>query len=178
MAEISSETHHVLDQRININYLPYAQRLPLGWVILGQVCLGNAHITDNVNVKKTFILPNGRPSLLEPCESKLKISENLFQRTLQDEKLGMSMDDKAFLQIMDSSFTKDGDGHWVAPLPFREDRPRLPDNREQALRRAKTLDLSLPRNPMKREHVQEFMRKILDRGHAEPAPQLSIDQER
>lgn len=57
----------------------------------------------------------------------------------------------------------------VAPLPFRDDRPRLPNNRGQALRRVKTLNLSLLRNRMKREHVQEFMR-ILECVHAEPAP--------
>ncbi|XP_062610110.1 uncharacterized protein LOC134271902 [Saccostrea cucullata] len=170
--------HHVLDQRISVDHSPYAQRLPLGWVILGPVCLGNAHLTDSVNVKKTFILPNGRPSLLEPCESKLSLKEDPFLRTSQDEKLGLSIEDKAFLQIMDSGFKKDTDGHWTAPLPFREDRPRLPDNRDHALRRAKTLDLGLLRNPLKREHVQEFMRKIFDRGHAELAPHLPAGNER
>ncbi|XP_062619211.1 uncharacterized protein LOC134280770 [Saccostrea cucullata] len=36
-------THHVLDQKLGENNLPIAQRLSLGWVIIGQVCMGNLH---------------------------------------------------------------------------------------------------------------------------------------
>jgi hypothetical protein len=170
--------HHVLDQRISRDVVPYAQRLSLGWVILGQVCLGNAHLPDYVNVNKTFIMPNGRPSLIEPCENKLDIAENPFLRTEGDERPGMSSDDRTFLQIMDAGFEKDSDGHWVAPLPFRENRPRLPDNREQAVRRATSLDRGLQRNGSKREHIKDFMTKIFDRGHAELAPPLGLNEER
>ncbi len=33
------EAHHVLDQRIGPNRSPYAQKLSLGWVIIGETCL-------------------------------------------------------------------------------------------------------------------------------------------
>jgi hypothetical protein len=48
----------------------------------------------------------------------------------------------------------------------------LPNNREQAVQRAKYLDSSLRRNPAKREHMVEFMPKILDNNHAEIATAL------
>jgi hypothetical protein len=68
-------------------------------------------------------------------------------------------------------------GSWVAPLPFRSPRQSLPNNREQAVQRAKYLDSSLRRNPKKREHMVEFMQKILANNHAEVAPPLQNNEE-
>jgi hypothetical protein len=48
----------------------------------------------------------------------------------------------------------------------------LPNNRGQAVQQAKYLDSSIRRNPKKREHMVEFMRKI----HAEVAPPLQNNE--
>ena len=48
----------------------------------------------------------------------------------------------------------------------------LPNNRGQAVQQAKYLDSSIRRNPKKREHMVEFMRKI----HAEVAPTLQNNE--
>ena len=53
---------------------------------------------------------------------------------------GMSIDDFEFMEIMDNGFGKDNDGRWTAPLPFRSNRPKLPNNKEQAMKRARSLD--------------------------------------
>ena len=44
------EAHHVLDQRIGPVGSPYAQKLPFGWVIIGEACLGKTHRPENINV--------------------------------------------------------------------------------------------------------------------------------
>ena len=72
---------------------------------------------------------------------------------------------------------KGSDGCWSAPLPFRQDRQRLPNNRPQALRRAHMLDANLRRNPEKMNHALDFMRRIIDNGHAEQAPELDSNTE-
>ncbi|XP_056014066.1 uncharacterized protein LOC125674154 [Ostrea edulis] len=169
--------HHVLDQKLCESDLPIAQKLPLGWVIIGQVCMGNLHYSNAVNVNKTFILQNGRPTIFEPCDSRFRITDNPFVKTEHDEKTGFSIEDKDFLHVMKSGLKKEEDGHWTAPLPFRRDRPVLPNNKVQALKRAKTFDASLQRDPLKRQHVLEFMDKIFTRGHAEKAPTIPQDQE-
>ncbi len=56
---------------------PFEQRLDLGWVIVGDVCIDRAH-KPMVSVFKTSILDNGRPSLLTPCQSHIKVKEKLF----------------------------------------------------------------------------------------------------
>jgi hypothetical protein len=78
---------------------------------------------------------------------------------------------------MDEEFTKDTNGNWVAPLPFREPRPRLPNNRQLAYRRARSLDATLKSDPVKRGHFLTFMDDIFSHGHAEVAPPVKEDEE-
>ena len=134
-------------------------------------CLGSAHV-PNITVNKTFVFGDGRPSMFEPCDSEFQVKTSLFDKTKEDEKTSLSIEDKEFLILMDSDFIRDQDGFWTAPLPFRKNRPPLPDNRSAAMKRAKSFDLSLVRNPIKLEHVRLFMDKIFERGHAEPVPSL------
>ena len=78
---------------------------------------------------------------------------------------------------MDSEFCMHSSGHWVAPLPFKSSRQRLPNNRQQALHRAKILDSSLKSNSVKRSHFVTFMKEIFDSEHAERAPPLNDTEE-
>jgi len=64
---------HKVRQHINGPHnAPFAQRLDLGWVIVGDVCIDKAH-KPMVSVFKTNILENGRPSLLTPFQSEREI---------------------------------------------------------------------------------------------------------
>ncbi|XP_071161241.1 uncharacterized protein [Mytilus edulis] len=183
------EAHHVLDQRIGPPRTPYAQQLKLGWVVIGETCINKQHVPLELNVKITNILPTGQPSTFQPCTSKFDIRENytdpvkkdlqspLFEKTKDDDKPGMSYEDKMFMKQMNNEFVRDSEGSWVAPLPFRVPRQPLPSNKPQALHRANMLDASLSRNPVKREHFLTFMSKILDNNHAELAPPLGEHEE-
>ncbi len=42
--------HKVLEQRSGPHNAPFAQRLELGWVIIGEVCLGRTHKPADVSV--------------------------------------------------------------------------------------------------------------------------------
>lgn len=181
------EAHHVLHQIFGPPKAPYAQQLRLGWVVIGETCLNMVHASRDLNVKKTSLLSTGQPTLLKPCSNKLDIRETvdqsmledskLFNRTKDDNKIGMSIEDKMFMKQMDIEFLRDHTGSWMAPLPFREKRQPLPNNREQAVQRAKLLDVSLRKNKLKKEHFLTFMGKILDNNHAGVAPELSDGEE-
>ncbi|XP_062590301.1 uncharacterized protein LOC134251896 [Saccostrea cucullata] len=182
------QAHHVIEQKLGPPDLPFAQKLYLGWTIIGEVCLGSAHRPNSIVVNKTHVLDNGRSTLLEPCDSKLLISQEkhqhgvgsctgIFCTTVNDETPGMSTEDRQFLEIMDREFHRDSYGKWTAPLPFQHDRPVLPNNYTQAMRRAIILDASLRKNPTKLGHALEFMRNIFDRNHAEVAPPLKPNEE-
>ena len=170
--------HIVLEHGIGV---PYAQKLPLGWVLIGDTCLGKAHLPMTpitVDVRKTSVLPNGRPSLFDPCEKTFTVKDDkLFQRTLHDEKPGLSVEDRKFLAIMESGFTMSDDGKWTAPLPFRQPRPILDNNRALALKRAVSFDRNLHMNEKKASHVFKFMGKLLGRGYAERAQDPEPNEE-
>ncbi|XP_053381914.1 uncharacterized protein LOC128549337 [Mercenaria mercenaria] len=181
------EAHHIQDQIIGPPGAPFAQKLGLGWVVIGEMCLSKVHPVDQVNVNKTHVLYNGQVSLFPPCENRFVVSEKVkldinsydpvFAQTANDDKFSPSVDDLEFLDLMDKGFRKTSDGRWSAPLPFRSSRSCLPNNRTDAMRRAKSLHFNLMKNPVKRNLMVEFMAKIFDKGHAEVAPPLSDNEE-
>ncbi|CAE1263823.1 unnamed protein product [Acanthosepion pharaonis] len=108
---------HKVRQHINGPHdAPYAQKLDLGWVIVGNVCLGKFHPPTIINTLHTHISDGGRPTLFEPCPNRFEIKESfsiskrpystemedhLFQRTKDDERAAPSIEDIAFLNIME-----------------------------------------------------------------------------
>lgn len=113
---------HKVRQQVNGPHnAPFAQRLELGWVLIGDVCLGNAH-KPTVSTYRTTVLENGRP-ICTPCNSSIRLIENacqggeqvskpndtsleivgqnVFSDTASDNKLGPSVQDTIFLQLMD-----------------------------------------------------------------------------
>ena len=72
--------------------------------------------SSHLSVMRTQVLPSGRPSILQPCENEFKVKEqlsrngeigvpckpahtmefNVFERTNNDDKPGMSHEDKQF----------------------------------------------------------------------------------
>nr|XP_034305596.1 uncharacterized protein LOC117682359 [Crassostrea gigas] len=174
------EAHHVFHQITGPKKTPFAQRLGLGWVIIRDVCLGKVHRPDLVRVMKTSVLHNGRTTQFNPCENHFQVREHqaldtydtLFQKSPDDDKIGLSVEDRKFLSLMDEEFQKDENGKWIAPLPFRSPKPMMPNNRSQAWRRARILDASLKKNEVKKTHFIEFMKKVFDSGAAEIAPVL------
>ncbi|XP_033979973.1 uncharacterized protein LOC117477426 [Trematomus bernacchii] len=73
--------HKVREQINGPHNAPYAQRLDLGWVIVGEVCLGIAHKPSEVNVYKTNILHNGCTSYLSPCPNSIHVKEDFSGMT-------------------------------------------------------------------------------------------------
>ncbi|KAI4905746.1 hypothetical protein NFI96_003038 [Prochilodus magdalenae] len=174
---------------------------------MGNVCLGNAHKPLCVNTLFTNALEQNRPTLFKPCPSVFNVKEkygfkpsesivpclretptchgdetdlgcNVFELTGNDNKMAPSIDDLTFMAIMEQNLQKDDSNSWIAPLPFRHLRQRLPDNKSQALNRFSSLKRSLERKPEMRQHFFSFMGKILENGHAEVAPPLKENEER
>lgn len=186
---------HKVRQQVNGPHnAPFAQRLDLGWVVIGEVCLGNAH-KPTVNTFKTHVLSSGRPSIFSPCQSFMCVKEmqsnfnrsssatermmghTVFKQSENDNKPALSVEDTIFLKLMDTNVYRDDANQWVAPLPFRESRQRLPNNREQVVIRFACLQRTLKRKPQMQEQYVSFMEKIFANGHAEVAPPLKEGEE-
>lgn len=137
------------------NWLSYAHKLPLGLVIIGETCLGKQQPPTSLCLYKTFILDNGCSTHFVPCKILSSVntkSEPLLGKTSSDETSGLLIKDKRLIEVMESNDS----GGWTAPLPFRSNRPPLPNNRKQELNGAKSFHLSIKQDPDK-EHHTSFM---------------------
>ncbi|XP_034053860.1 uncharacterized protein LOC117533931 [Gymnodraco acuticeps] len=198
--------HKVRKQMNGSHNQPYAQNLDLGWVIVGNVCLGSVHKPSSINTFYTKTTDLQRPTLFEPCPNAFHVREKysdtqvanhpsldaedrtacdadhigctVFKRTKEDNQVTPSIQDAAFMKIMDNGLHKDENGSWVAPLPFKSPRQRLPNNRPQALKRLKSLSRNFERKPEMKEHFLSFMDTMFKNGHAELAPPLDEEEER
>lgn len=74
---------------------------------------------------------------------------------------------------MKHSLTKSESRNWEAPLPLRDGIEKLPNNREEALKRLKSTRRSLVKKPLMKQYYFDFMQKLF--GHAEPAPKIQSD---
>ncbi|KAK7898591.1 hypothetical protein WMY93_019444 [Mugilogobius chulae] len=185
---------HKIRQQVNGPHnAPFAQRLDLGWVIVGEVCLGSSH-KPVVSNFKTTVLESGRPSTFQPCTSYMQIKDSLpklnsstkvteetlgktvFDRTDKDNRPAPSIDDETFMEKMDNEMHQNNNNTWVAPLPFKQPRPSLPNNKEQAVKRFMSLEKTLKRNPKMQEQYFAFMDKLIQNGHAEIAPPLDNEE--
>ena len=172
--------HIVFDQKLGPSNAPFAQQTSLGWAVIGETCLNGVHVPSVVTASKTSLLPNGRPSLLQPCENHFcvtEVNDPLFRKTKEDEKPGLSVEDRQFLSVMNKGFEKDESGNWVAPLPFRHSVLKTSNNRDYVWRRMESLHRSLLRNAEKRKHMIDFMSKVFERKHAEVAPPLTPNED-
>ena len=186
--------HQVRQQVNGPHNAPFAQRLDLGWVVIGEVCLGNVH-KPTVDTFKTHVQDNGRHSIFLPCTSFMQVKvpplsyskpnqvpermlgHRVFDQTEHDNKPAPSIEDVLFLKIMDTSVHRYDASSWVAPLPFKEPCQRLPNNREHVVKRFESLEHQFKRRPEMQEQYVAFMEKIVANGHAEVAPQLKEDEE-
>ena len=130
----------------------YAYRTRLGW------CIGDIDNSDNMRTDSNFIKVNftrncwpakssisGKESSVSfsideqsnghQIERALKEEWNKDIQETNGEMIGLSNEDRKFLQIMKNNI-KYIDGHYQVPLPFRDDIPNLPCNRDYALKRA------------------------------------------
>lgn len=183
--------HKVHESKNGRGNSPWAQRLDLGWVIIGEACIDGAHQPSNVSAYRTQLLPNGRPSLFEPCPNAINarlapvgyrketfvegrfedgLAKTVFAVTKDDDKPGLSIEDRQFLGLMEETMVKNAAGNWTTPLPFKHQVEKLPESRPAAAKRLKSTCRLLERKPEMKQHYLTFMQGVLDKNLAEPVP--------
>lgn len=67
--------HKVRKQVNGPHNLPFAQKLDLGWVIVGNVCLGSVHRPPTDSAFYTNTTERGHPTLFDPCPNVFCVKE-------------------------------------------------------------------------------------------------------
>ncbi|XP_073471088.1 uncharacterized protein [Aquarana catesbeiana] len=115
--------HKVRKQCNGPDDAPYAQKLDLGWVIVGDVCLDTMCMSPEIHSFKTYMLGNGRASHFKQCPHHYEVKEKpldiiqvsdvtpnlcddnlgttVFCTTSNDNKIVLSVEDREFIKIMD-----------------------------------------------------------------------------
>ncbi|KAL4001464.1 protocadherin Fat 1/2/3 [Sarotherodon galilaeus] len=130
---------------------PFAQRTDLGWSIVGCVspcvdygdAIGSSHKIVMKSVKPhlqtskkltnevKYICRTQVKEFISPPDVLRMLESDFSERRVEDAKL--SQEDLRFLTIMEEGIKIKADGHCEMPLPFKKDRPNLPDNKVCAL---------------------------------------------
>lgn len=77
--------HKVRKQVNGPHDLPYAQKLDLGWVIVGNVCLGNVHRPLTIRTFHTNTTELQRPTLFDACPNVFHVKERFSDTQVTSE---------------------------------------------------------------------------------------------
>nr|XP_055053880.1 uncharacterized protein LOC129439016 [Misgurnus anguillicaudatus] len=112
--------HKIREQINGPHNTPFAQRLDLGWVIVGEVCLGTVHKPPVVSVFKANVLLNGRPSICSPCPNNIQVKENFNSTLLHQGLHALSYSEDIGLSVITDSI-----GSSVFQGSKNDDKPTL-----------------------------------------------------
>ena len=162
---------------------PYAYKTLLGWCIVGPIINMNAerNISCHRVAVKDAISSKLAAHHFEVEKSVKDISlEEMFKMmyrndfnepdiTVADGVSGsldeLSFEDKRYLDIVDNRTTKK-DSHYAVPLPFRDDKLVMPNNKDQAYRRLIALKQRFLRDQKFLDDYKKFMDNLLVKGYA------------
>ncbi|KAJ8351224.1 hypothetical protein SKAU_G00227000 [Synaphobranchus kaupii] len=171
---------------------PYAQRTDLGWSIVGcgNPCvdygdaIGNSHrivvrqvttdVEPSINLR-TEVHYVSRIKVKEVTPSDIiKVLESDFSERAREDN-PISQEDLKFLSNLRENIKQKDNGHYEMPLPFREERPKLPNNKTSATHRLNCLERRLRKDQRYYRDYVTFMDDIISRGDAERVPEEEIN---
>lgn len=177
---------------------PYAQKTELGWGVIGNVSRSRrdleenkrelAHVTHrtvtrsvsdfNVFDSKTcyFTLRTTAKELINPVQVRQMMESDFSERKSAEQP--MSLDDKKFMQKMKQGIRQGKDGQYEMPLLFRDEEPRMSNNRSVAMHRLVKLKSRLENDEQYRNDYVAFMNDLIEKKYAERVPEQQLPTNR
>ncbi|XP_063968310.1 uncharacterized protein LOC129267694 [Lytechinus pictus] len=176
---------------------PFGMKTDLGWSIVGVANqkefevspddrIGFSHrlityeipneLNENTTSKGKSVIFSHNVTIKEEINpsSVLRMLEADFS-DLRSSKEPFSQNDVRFMRIMKDNVRVLDDGHYETPLPFKENAPKLPNNRYMADKRLQHLKRKFERDPNYHRSYTEKMEALLEKGYAELAPELKAE---
>ena len=138
---------------------PYASKTILGWTI-------NGPLWSPQERHKSFSVKTDPESLIEMIE---EYYNRDFNDTASDSPT-LSVDEQRFVANANDS-CKLINGKYSVSLPFKENVPNFPDNKELVVRRTNWLKQKLLKDERFRKDYKNFMEDLMAKGFAEEIPQ-------
>ncbi|XP_023204623.1 uncharacterized protein LOC111611627 [Xiphophorus maculatus] len=173
---------------------PFAQKTDLGWSIVGCVspcvdygdAIGSSHkiimksvkphsqTSKNLTTEVKYICRTQVKEFISPPDVLRMLESDFSERRVEDANL--SQEDLRFLSIMEEGVKIKADGYCEMPLPFKKDRPNLPDNKVCAVHRLRCLKRRFERDKKYQNDYANFMSQIIANGDAERVPEEEINK--
>ena len=134
---------------------PYATKVKLGWVINGPTGRYQKGIPQNS---------------FQASMQCAECADFLQMDTYSDSK-EYSREESKFMDRVEESINHHQDGHYEVCLPLKDTSVSLPNNRAQAERRAAYLKNKLLSDTRFKEDYVNFMKDMIEKGHARKVPQ-------
>ena len=154
---------------------PFALRLHHGWTVSGplQVETDQSCSTITVNritvreveFNKEIIAPKSLLSMFEMDFNDHTVSK------VPDER-GYSQEDRKFLDMAEKG-VRNVNGHYEIPLPFRAQDITMPNNKEQAIKRANWQKKKMLRDAKYHTDYTKFVNDVIAKGYAQKVPNES-----
>jgi hypothetical protein len=162
---------------------PFAQCTALGWGIVGPI-----DYTEDLESKTDHSCFNtcdssftGARIVLRTSAKEIISPQEIMQFFKREEGhmqgLGLSVEDKRFLSIMEQQTRKLDDNHYEMPLPWREDNCYPENNITVARNRLMSLVKRFKRQPEHYNRYVKFMQSLLDEGYAEQVPAEELKED-
>ncbi|XP_071482161.1 uncharacterized protein [Diadema antillarum] len=166
---------------------PYGIRTDLGWSIVGTmrpnyICedddhIGTSHRLMAREIPDNLVIDRKEVFLSEKTTTREQITPHQVRSLMEadfsdvnDEGTVLSQNDYKFLDILEKGIHKSSDGHYEMPLPFKDERPQLPNNKAQARSRLIQLERRFRHNMEYHKKYTEVMETLISKGYAESVP--------
>ncbi|XP_064624611.1 uncharacterized protein LOC135486058 [Lineus longissimus] len=136
---------------------PIARRTPLGWTCVGKVKTGRARIGNNLCTSLRSVT---RPSQIDE-EMRALWNQDLIENPDVD---NFSPDEKKAIAKTKESLRYVGDRFEVG-IPWKREKPNLPDNRSMAEKRLRSLEASFRRRPEVGEQYKNAFNQNIEKGY-------------
>ena len=147
---------------------PYAVRTRLGWTVNGPV-----NASEMRGKQQAFFTQGER---YEWLDRQVERFWKLESSGIYDDNRAMSVQDKLVTMRWEKTAIYE-DGHYTLPIPFRHEDPQLPDNKQMAELRLRSLRRKLEKNPELSEKYAEGMEDLLSKGYAIEVPQSEVGRQ-
>ncbi|KAL6472372.1 hypothetical protein MHYP_G00185600 [Metynnis hypsauchen] len=173
---------------------PFAVRTDLGWSIVGRVnpcvdygdAIGSSHriivkqvtpslqSSSDLTNQVQYICRTQVKEVIVPTDV-LKVLESDFnERNVEDAHF--SQDDLHFITKMEKGIKTQANGQREMPLPFKEDKPCLPNNLKCADHRLRCLKRRFEKDKQYHKDYVAFMSDIISCGDAEKVPESEFQR--
>ena len=151
---------------------PFALRLRHGWTVSGPLHIQTDRDKDQIIVNRITVREvETQKEIIAPTSLLRMLQMDFNDHTVSkapDER-GLSLKDRKFLSMVERE-TKVVDGHYQVPLPFRCNDVIVPNNKEQAIKRANWQKRKMLRDSKYRSDYVGFVNGIIAKGYAQRVP--------